>query len=377
MSGALIQLVSKGVQDAYIISEEGHSFFRTKFTRHTNFSQAPKFIKNITVTDTSITIPVLGDLINGIWLEAGSKNANIASNLFYNSTIDLFIGGQKVDSQDYDYFSDIWTNYLADTYTKSQELNNKTSTSNHIFLPLHFFFCDHKAFLPLIALQHHQVEIKITFDETNVAGLSAAEKTAKVYGNYIYLDKEERETFTTRNLDFIITQVQGFKTELLTVANNAVDVGGHNKIDLSHFNHPIKSIFWGFGASSEDFANDRFTFLEADLQINGTHLFEKMSPVYFHTVQNYYKSSFGHSDYIPETDVLFNTRYFAYHFCLNASEYNPSGSCNFSRIDNAVLSLNGVEKGNLRAAGQELFVYVVNYNVLRIRNGLAGILFGN
>ena len=346
MSGALIQLVSKGVQDAYIISEEGHSFFRTKFTRHTNFSQAPKFIKNITLTDTSITIPVLGDLINGIWLEAGSKNANIASNLFYNSTIDLFIGGQKIDSQDYDYFSDIWTNYLADTYTKSQELNNKTSTSNHIFLPLHFFFCDHKAFLPLIALQHHQVEIKITFDETNVAGLSAAEKTAKVYGNYIYLDKEERETFTTRNLDFIITQVQGFKTELITVANNAVDVGGHNKIDLSHFNHPVKSIFWGFGASSEDFANDRFTFLEADLQINGTHLFEKMSPVYFHTVQNYYKSSFGHSDYIPETDVLFNTRYFAYHFCLNASEYNPSGSCNFSRIDNAVLSLNGVEKGN-------------------------------
>jgi|TARA_B110000977_G_scaffold19059_1_gene23004 hypothetical protein len=377
MSGALIQLVSKGVQDAYIISEEGHSFFRTKFTRHTNFSQAPKFIKNITLTDTSITIPVLGDLINGIWLEAGSKNANIASNLFYNSTIDLFIGGQKIDSQDYDYFSDIWTNYLADTYTKSQELNNKTSTSNHIFLPLHFFFCDHKAFLPLIALQHHQVEIKITFDETNVAGLSAAEKTAKVYGNYIYLDKEERETFTTRNLDFIITQVQGFKTELITVANNAVDVGGHNKIDLSHFNHPVKSIFWGFGASSEDFANDRFTFLEADLQINGTHLFEKMSPVYFHTVQNYYKSSFGHSDYIPETDVLFNTRYFAYHFCLNASEYNPSGSCNFSRIDNAVLSLNGVEKGNLRAAGQEIFVYVVNYNVLRIRNGLAGILFGN
>jgi len=377
MSGALIQLVSKGVQDAYIISEEGHSFFRTKFTRHTNFSQAPKFIKNITLTDTSITIPVLGDLINGIWLEAGSKNANIASNLFYNSTIDLFIGGQKIDSQDYDYFSDIWTNYLADTYTKSQELNNKNSTSNHIFLPLHFFFCDHKAFLPLIALQHHQVEIKITFDETNVAGLSAAEKTAKVYGNYIYLDKEERETFTTRNLDFIITQVQGFKTELITVANNAVDVGGHNKIDLSHFNHPVKSIFWGFGASSEDFANDRFTFLEADLQINGTHLFEKMSPVYFHTVQNYYKSSFGHSDYIPETDVLFNTRYFAYHFCLNASEYNPSGSCNFSRIDNAVLSLNGVEKGNLRAAGQEIFVYVVNYNVLRIRNGLAGILFGN
>src|SRR5210317_24797 len=377
MSGALIQLVSKGVQDAYIISDEGHSFFRTKFTRHTNFSQAPKFIKNVTVTDNSIVIPVYGDIINGIWLEAGSRDANIASNLFYNSTIDLFIGGQKIDSQHYDYYSDIWTNYLSDTYTKSRELNNKASTSNHTFLPLHFFFCDHKAFLPLIALQHHQVEIRVTFDDANVASLDASEKSAKVYGNYIYLDKDERETFTKRNMDLIITQVQTFKKEMTTVVNNLTDQGGYNVMDISQFNHPVKSIFWGMSALSKDSANDRFTFLTADLQINGTHLFERMSPVYFHTVQNYYKSSFGHSEFVPETEVLFNTRYFTYHFCLNASEYNPSGTCNFSRIDNASLSIHGVEKGNLRPENQELSLFAVNYNVLRIRNGLAGILFGN
>src|SRR6056300_441246 len=243
MSGALIQLVSKGVQDLYLTSEEGHSFFRMKFARHTNFSQAPKFIKTISSTDTSITIPVLGDVINGLWFEATSRDANISSNLFYNSTIDLFIGGQKVDSQHYDYYSDIWANYMAETFNKSQELNNKTSTSNHTFLPLHFFFCDHKAFLPLIALQHHQVEIRITFDDANVAGLDASEKTAKVYGNYIYLDKDERETFTKRNMDLIITQVQTFKKEMTTVVNNLTDQGGYNVIDISQFNHPVKSIF--------------------------------------------------------------------------------------------------------------------------------------
>lgn len=377
MSGALIQLVSKGVQDAYIISDEGHSFFRTKFTRHTNFSQAPKFIKSITATDTSIVIPVYGDIINGIWFEAGTRNASIASNLFYNSTIDLFIGGQKIDSQHYDYFSDIWTNYLADTYNKSQELNNKTSASSHTFLPLHFFFCDHKAFLPLIALQHHQVEIRITFDDANIAGLDEAEKKANVYGNYIYLDKDERETFTKRNMDLIITQVQTFKTEMNTVVNNLVDQGGYNVIDISQFNHPVKSIFWGFPALSKDDANDRFTFLNADLQINGTHLFERMSPLYFHTVQNYYKSNYGVTEFSEASEVPFYTRYFTYHFCLNASEYNPSGTCNFSRIDNATLSLHGAEKGSLRPESQELSLFAVNYNVLRIRNGLAGILFGN
>jgi len=376
MSGALIQLVSKGVQDMYLTSDEGHSFFRMKFSRHTNFSQAPKFIKTISSNDTSITIPVLGDIINGLWFESTSREANISSNLFYNSTIDLFIGGQKVDSQHYDYYSDIWANYMADTPNKSQELNNKTSTANRAFVPLHFFFCDHKAFLPLVALQNHQVEIKINFDEVNSASIQEVDKQAKVYGNYIYLDTEERESLTKRSIDFIITQTQKIENELTTVVDNTQG-GGYNVIDISSFNHPVKSLFWGFGALSDDFANDRFTFLNADIQINGTPLLENMSPLYFHTVQNYYKSTYGTSEYVPETQVLLYTRYFGYHFCINASEYNPSGSCNFSRLDNAKLVLRGVEKGLNRPSNQPIFVYAVNYNVLRIKDGLAGILFGN
>ena len=102
-----------------------------------------------------------------------------------------------------------------------------------------------------------------------------------------------------------------------------------------------------------------------------------MTPLYFHTVQNYYKSVYGQTQFVPETEVLFLTRYFCYHFCMNASDYNPSGSCNFSRLDNAKLVLRGVEKGNLRPSNQPIFIYAVNYNVLRIKDGLAGILFGN
>ena len=378
MSGALIQLVSKGVQDLYLSSDEGHSFFRMKFTRHTNFSQAPKFIKTIDGNDTSITIPVLGDIINGIWFESSStSNANIASNLFHNSTIDLFIGGQKVDSQHYDYYSEIWPNYMADTYNKSQELNNKASTSNQTFVPLHFFFCDHKAFLPLVALQSHQVEIKINFDEAVINVIPDIEKKANVYGNYIFLDKEERESLVKRQLDFVITQTQRVEFPLNSVTNNTIDSGGYNTLDISLFNHPVKSLFFGYGTSSPNFAGDRFSFLNADIYINGTPLLENMTPLYFHTVQNYYKSNYGQTEYDVDSHTGVFTRYFAYHFCLNASDYNPSGSCNFSRLDNAKLVLRGVEKGELRPSNQPLFVYAVNYNVLRIKDGLAGILFGN
>ena len=374
MSGALIQLVSKGVQDIYLTSDEGHSFFRIKFTRHTNFSQAPKFIKTITDSDTSITIPVLGDVINGLWFEADSNsNDNIASNLFYNSTIDLFIGGQKVDSQHFDYYSEIWPNYLADTYNKSQELNNKASLSNKYFVPLHFFFCDHKAFLPLVALQSHQVEIRITFDQATLAVIPASEKKATMYGNYLYLDTEERESLTKRTLDFVITQTQRVEFPLNSVTDNKTDSGGYNVLDISSFNHPVKSLFFGFGTSQTNFTVDRFTFKNADIQINGTPLLENMSPTYFHTAQNYYKSTYGKTYFNMPSHSPTLTRYFAYHFCLNASDYNPSGSCNFSRLDNAKLVIRGAEA----ADRPYMYVYAVNYNVLRIKDGLAGILFGN
>jgi hypothetical protein len=377
MSGALIQLVSRGAQDVYLNSDDGHSFFRMKFTRHTNFSQAPKFIKTISDKDPVFTIPVLGDLVNSLWLEGVDKNSNVSSNLLYNSTIDLFVGGQKIDSQHYDYYADIWPNYLADTYTKCQELTNKTSISHRNFQPLHFFFCDYGAFLPLVALQHHQVEVRITLDPASLANYSDSQKRINVYANYIYLDKDERESMVKRQMDFIITQTQRLEFPFSNVFDNSIESGGYNDLDISTLNHPVKSIFFGLSATNVDPTNDRFTFKNGDIHINGTPLLENMSPTYFHTCQNYYKSKFGVTDYRVDSEDLMYTRYFVYHFGLNASDYNPSGSCNFSRLDNAKLILRGVEKGTLRANQNELYVHAVNYNVLRIKDGLAGILFGN
>jgi len=362
----------------YINSEEGHSFFRMKFTRHTNFSQAPKLIKTVTDKDPTFTVPVLGDLINCLWFEGLDKNSNVSSNLLYNSTIDLYIGGQKIDSQHYDYYADIWPNYLADTWTKQEELTNKTSTSNRNFQPLHFFFCDHGAFLPLVSLTHHQVEVRINFDETSLVGYGASQKRINVYGNYIYLDKEERESLVKRQMDFIITQTQKVEFPLSNVVDNVIQTtGGYNDLDLSSFNHPVKSIFFGYSATNVDPTNDRFTFRNADIHVNGTPLLENMTPTYFHTVQSYYKSKYGKIDFRVDSEDLMYTRYFVYHFGMNASDYNPSGTCNFSRLDNAKLILRGVEKGNFRGRQDDISVFALNYNVLRIKDGLAGILFGN
>ena len=69
MSGALIQLVSKGAQDVYYMSGEGMSLFTSKYTRHTNFAQAPKFIKEYSLAEDACVIPNNGDLLTGLWFE--------------------------------------------------------------------------------------------------------------------------------------------------------------------------------------------------------------------------------------------------------------------------------------------------------------------
>lgn len=377
MSGPLVTLVSKGAQDIYITNDESDaSHFKMKYTRHTNFAQAPKHIATVDDTNTwSFKIPSDGDLVNGLWVEGYAS-----SNVFEGSTIDLYIGGTKVDSHPFEYISDIWTVYLADSYSKCIEINNRISDTDTNFIPFHFFFCDHGAFLPLCALAYHEVEVRIHFTPGAFTGQprTLEQKRMRVYANYVYLDTREREAMINRQMDLLITQVQWFNYSMESIDDNVVDpVGGYNNIDITAFRHPVKSLFWGFRADGPNEQTDRFSFRDADIQFNGQPLLEHMSPTYFHTVQNYYKSKYGISSFENENECPFYTRFFAYHFGLNASEYFPNGTTNFSRMDSAKLILRGTEKGSGRPEGQELMVLALSYQVLRIKNGMGGILFGS
>jgi len=373
-AGALVSLVSKGAQDVFIMNNESEdSHFRAKYTRRTNFSQFPKLIKTIDDKHASIVIPSFGDIINAVWFEGYNL-----PDLFFGSTVDLYIGGVKVDSHKFDYISDVWQNYMADTWVKSQEINNKTSTTNTNFQPMHFFFCDHKAFLPLCAIHSHEVEIRVNFDLTKFNGRTQAQKTVRCYGNFVVLDTDERKQFMERKIDLLITQCQSVEAPLTEhVTDNEIQEGGRNVIDISSFNHPVKSLFFGYVANESNEQDDRFTFSSCDIMLNGQPLLEDMTPTYFHTVQNYYKSDYGVCNFVLSNKVPLYTRYFAYHFCLNASDYFPTGSTNFSRLDSARLVLRGVEKGQNRASDQHLTVYAVNYQILTIHQGLAGIRFGS
>jgi hypothetical protein len=389
MSGALVSLVSKGVQDAYLTNNDGgSSFFQIKYSRHTNFSQAPKLMTVIggpVASGGTSVVPIesFGDLVNGMWLYGGVNDQVVVTGVnsppgligFLAGTIfELHIGGQLIDSHTFDYLSDIWSVYLAETETKRSMMNNfmtsnKTTPLNvdYTFFPLHFFFCDNEMFLPLVAIQFHPVEVHIRWGPY----VNQMKSEPKVYCNYVFLDTKERELLVAKPMDILVTQVQRYTP------------GIHKNVDLSVFNHPVKSIYFGYPSVG---LASTWTFDAADLIMNGTYLLEKMYPQYFHTVQGYYHSKFGNIQFSSSIGTPMYTQYYTYNFCMDATSYKPTGTCNFSRLDSSKLSLtnhqvftvDGTTVDGSKYVGVSPFtIYAVNYNVLRIKDGLAGILFGN
>jgi len=139
------------------------------------------------------------------------------------------------------------------------------------------------------------------------------------------------------------------------------------EFDLTYFNHPTKAIHVvssnTAAVSNWDVA---YGFSDATLYINGTPLFENMSKDFHHSVVPKM-----HSQFLPD-NLLQTAPVYTWPFCLNIGRSQPSGSLNFSRIDTAKLAVRGPYGG-----GKTHRVYGVNYNILRIKNGMAGVAFGN
>ena len=104
----------------------------------------------------------------------------------------------------------------------------------------------------------------------------------------------------------------------------------------------------------------------AKLQLNGQDRFSEREGTYFDLVQPY-----QHHTRAPDTGIN------VYSFALRPEEHQPSGSCNFSRIDNATLQLvlsNATVEGTKTA---KVRVYATNYNVLRVMSGMGGLAYSN
>ncbi len=103
----------------------------------------------------------------------------------------------------------------------------------------------------------------------------------------------------------------------------------------------------------------------AKLQLNGHDRFAEREGRYFNLVQ-----PFQHHENVPATGIN------VYSFALKPEEHQPSGTCNFSRIDNATLHLT-LTPYSVKLRACKVRIYAVNYNVLRIMSGMGGLAYSN
>jgi len=400
MGGGLMQLVAYGAQDIYLTGNPQITFFKVVYRRHTNFSMEsigqtwsgdPSLAKS---TKCGANINRNGDLVNGLHIQITSKShvskdhftgCNPGANFIGEHTIEL--GGQIIDRQTGSWI-ETWSELTNNNPTGQIAISNASGVSNtlfqrttcmggvsklvsinsnmdkfskqHVFyVPLQFWFCRNPGLaLPLIALQYHEVKFSM---EKPIQIWNSAQMT--LFADYIYLDTDERRRFAQVSHEYLIEQIQ--HTSFTTKTN----------IFELNFNHPVKELIWtgewknGFNQSllsSDSVNNDKWL-----LQINGHDRLSTRPTTYFtkHQILQHHTGPGGlNSSYSPQGN-FFNDSIAVYSFALKPEEHQPSGTCNFSRIENAQLSFTGDP--------MKLEIYAVNYNILRIMSGMGGLAYSN
>ena len=347
MSGGIAQLVAIGQQDSHITGQPEVSYFRSTFKRHTSFAQSVErqvIQGNVSNNGMStVRIERKGDMLSYVYLmpHTGTQATSITNWDTVIEKVELIIGGQVIDEQDSLFTQHIAPKALATNMSKSR-LGGFYGGASSKFYPLRFFFCEAWAnALPLVGLQYHDVELRITW------GGSAASHTWECYANFIYLDEVERAHFASTPIDMLITQTQK-------------NIGSSATTQELNFNHPVKFL------ASAKAQGGALPILAATnklkLQINGTDIadFKYASPN-FSAIPAFYNMTHADND---DDDALM-----VYPHCLETSKSQPTGTLNYSRLDSARLVSSSASFTDP--------IYAVNYNIFSIVNGMGALRYSN
>ena len=244
----------------------------------------------------------------------------------------------------------------------------------------------------------------------------------KLWSNVIYLDIDERKRFSETSHEYLIDQIQIIKedyrenvripfkhsvktlywviqnkkviqeTEVLDKVNyylngpsdgilknnsqiantNLQDYRIIRKIDTE--NNDVEPPKWEdkndyFNYNTENDKNPFYYnnhvsyehFNDCSLVFNGVERLSRLSPIYYRVLQPY--------DY--NLNITSYDKIYTYSFSLKPDQYQPSGSCNFSKIDNPELRFNSKNPYD----NYQITIFAVNYNILRIMNGMGGLLY--
>jgi hypothetical protein len=374
MPGANLQLVAYGAQDIYLTGNPQITFFKSIYRRHSNFAiESIRIPQNYDIhmgNRYTFEIQRRGDLLSSIFFTVKMDDTTINYPYYGFQLLDyveFIIGGQLIDRQ-YGEWMTIWCD-LTHTYDKGQMLGDIISNTNEtMYIPLQFWFCRNIGLsLPLIALDYHDIQLTVVLKNKNDLVISADIDEFNVYCDFIFLDTDERRMFVSNTHQYLIEQVQ------LNQSNTIVPSETHYNMNL-YLSHPVKELLWVIQDVSfnkeYDISNYELAAF-AGIKMNNQYRLSDREGIYFTKVQRYqYHTGYGIYS-IPKYIHI-------YSFALKPEEHQPSGSCNFSRLDSAVIQLTMDNKTLILGTEYRLIrVYAINYNVLRIINGMGGLAYSS
>jgi hypothetical protein len=388
MSGGIVQLVAIGAQDVYLTGKPEVSFYRSSYKRYTHFANSVErqLISGQPTPGgiSTVRFEKKGDLLSYVYLSARDSSGALVPNLNWTSNIidkvELLIGGQVIDTQDMEYTNNIEpvTGAINANQRMLGPYGGGISPGSNVnsFQALKFFFCkDWQSALPLVALQYHDVELRITWSSqlgsaaTSGAALISPSTTYAglqyiLWSNFIYLDQAERDYFAKNSHDMLITQVQRQFVPAAPVMELA-------------FAHPVKFLAFSANSYATTYVSSASAAsqLQFKTQVNGVDIGESRALPHWVDAAQYYHTPYGYAPYGNVSNVAIVP------FCLDTSKLQPTGTLNFSRIDTyRLVTPSTINVRTLTLNSQNTasaYVYAVNYNVLRIQGGMGALLYSS
>ena len=427
MASGRVELASTGIQDSFITDSPQITFFQKQFKKHTQFALdtidngvdgTPSFGNRITCV-----IPRKGDLIKTIYLKVRLSTlynvpiddldhcgCNISGiqgaadpQFGYTDSIghaivehaDLIIGGQLVQRITGEFMEIQSELFVSDSHQEglkytSGKMGTKLGLGpandtygvygnfpREFIMALPFYFNNNPSLaIPLCAIDKQEVEVHIKFrklEDLYVTPVSdppfeagGSIESVSIPVEYAYLTPSEISFIKDQQTDYVITQLQ--------IARTSMEANLTKSYYKLHFTNPVKEMF--FIVQTRDTSrleNDHFNYSNSDdpsgdhvesinLMFNGEdRISEKIATAnYLRFIQ-----PMTHHSRTP------TRRIYSYSFALKPENSEPSGQVNMSRILNQVLTVNTKPCTKLR----DVRIYAVNYNILRIQHGLAGVIF--
>ncbi|KAK9827195.1 hypothetical protein WJX74_009847 [Apatococcus lobatus] len=289
-------------------------------------------------------------------------------------------------------------------------LVNRGDTVQHIYQPL-FFTCtsDWGNALPIIALAYHDTRIKTTFaplaqvsilqpgsggtlvvkDQPNIV-CTGGDLNASLITRLVWLDDFERRSFALDSHKYLITERQ--------FQDFAIDQNASRQAFNLYFSHPVKELQVYFrkaaysDPSSTALVNNYWNFTmdgnpndasEAVLGVPGYRQFFSTLNLSFNQQKVYNDGEPGtyftwllplqyHSRAIQN-----QSRVATLPFAADPANWRPTGSVNFSRLDQVQLTLTFDLPAGKKLPAGTLYVIAYDFNFVKIVSGMAAKIFAS